>query len=227
VAEDGVEQRRSGIQSVAADAFLSYASPDAAIADTVCGALESEQLTCWIAPRDVVPGESYADAIVRAIGAAKVVVLVLSEHAMASAHVIREIERATSKRCPVVTLRLESKSMPAALEYFLNASHWLDASASGVVAALPRLVAAVKRLTGRGPGPIDVPAARQAAPGTTRVANSIAVLPFANMSSDPDQEYFSDGLAEEIINLLAHIPGLKVIARKLNLPDKAGPRAGR
>jgi TolB-like protein/Flp pilus assembly protein TadD/predicted Ser/Thr protein kinase len=42
---------------------------------------------------------------------------------------------------------------------------------------------------------------------------SIAVLPFANMSPDPDQEYFADGLAEEIINLLARVPGLKVIAR--------------
>ena len=42
---------------------------------------------------------------------------------------------------------------------------------------------------------------------------SIAVLPFANMSRDSDDEYFSDGLAEEIINLLANIPGLKVIAR--------------
>jgi TolB-like protein len=42
---------------------------------------------------------------------------------------------------------------------------------------------------------------------------SIAVLPFANMSRDADDEYFSDGLAEEIINALAQIPGLKVIAR--------------
>jgi eukaryotic-like serine/threonine-protein kinase len=42
---------------------------------------------------------------------------------------------------------------------------------------------------------------------------SIAVLPFANMSGDKEQEYFSDGLAEEIINALAQIPGLKVIAR--------------
>ncbi len=42
---------------------------------------------------------------------------------------------------------------------------------------------------------------------------SIAVLPFANMSRDPDDEYFSDGLAEELINLLAHVPGLKVTAR--------------
>ena len=42
---------------------------------------------------------------------------------------------------------------------------------------------------------------------------SIAVLPFANMSGDKEQEYFSDGLAEEIINALAQMPGLKVIAR--------------
>jgi serine/threonine-protein kinase len=43
--------------------------------------------------------------------------------------------------------------------------------------------------------------------------HSIAVLPFANMSGDKEQDYFSDGLAEEIINLLAQIPGLKTIAR--------------
>ena len=42
---------------------------------------------------------------------------------------------------------------------------------------------------------------------------SIAVLPFANMSGDHEQEYFSDGLAEEIINALVKIPSLKVIAR--------------
>ena len=42
---------------------------------------------------------------------------------------------------------------------------------------------------------------------------SIAVLPFANMSADKENEYFGDGLAEEILNLLAKIPGLKVIAR--------------
>jgi serine/threonine-protein kinase len=51
-----------------------------------------------------------------------------------------------------------------------------------------------------------------AANGAKR-APSIAVLPFENMSGDKDNEYFSDGLSEEIINALAKIPGLKVIAR--------------
>ena len=49
--------------------------------------------------------------------------------------------------------------------------------------------------------------------GLVPAAPSIAVLPFANLSADPEQDYFSDGLAEEIINLLAQVPGLKVIAR--------------
>ena len=42
---------------------------------------------------------------------------------------------------------------------------------------------------------------------------SIAVLPFKNQSSDPESEYFSDGIAEEIINALAQLPGLQVAAR--------------
>ncbi len=42
---------------------------------------------------------------------------------------------------------------------------------------------------------------------------AIAVLPFANLSPDPDNEYFSDGLTDEIINALTHIPGLRVVGR--------------
>jgi len=48
---------------------------------------------------------------------------------------------------------------------------------------------------------------------SSTIANSIAVLPFQNMSSDKDQDYFCDGIAEEIINTLAHVSSLKVIAR--------------
>ena len=44
-------------------------------------------------------------------------------------------------------------------------------------------------------------------------AKSLAVLPFANLSADKENEYFSDGLAEEIINALAKLPGLRVAAR--------------
>ncbi len=52
-----------------------------------------------------------------------------------------------------------------------------------------------------------------ASPAAGPVAASIAVLPFVNMSSDPEQEYFSDGISEELLNLLATIPELQVAAR--------------
>ncbi len=47
----------------------------------------------------------------------------------------------------------------------------------------------------------------------SRWKNSIAVLPFKNMSADPEQEYFCEGLAEELINALTHIKDLRVVAR--------------
>ena len=54
--------------------------------------------------------------------------------------------------------------------------------------------------------------AAQTAGAATRLP-SVAVLPFANMSADADQEYFCDGMAEEIINALANVEGLRVVAR--------------
>jgi serine/threonine-protein kinase len=61
----------------------------------------------------------------------------------------------------------------------------------------------------------DVKAALEGArsPGAPGAKHSIAVLPFENISGDKENEYFSDGLAEEIINLLTKIPDLRVIAR--------------
>jgi TolB-like protein len=52
-------------------------------------------------------------------------------------------------------------------------------------------------------------------------AHSIAVLPFVDLSEKHDQEYFADGMAEEIIDLLARIPGLKVIGRTSSFQFKA------
>ena len=68
-------------------------------------------------------------------------------------------------------------------------------------------------------GEATTPAANSASTPSTPSAspavndNSIAVLPFVNMSSDKEQEYFSDGISEELLNLLAKIPQLQVTAR--------------
>jgi TolB-like protein len=60
----------------------------------------------------------------------------------------------------------------------------------------------------------------QPAPKTSR--RSIAVLPFANMSGDPAQEFFSDGISEELLNVLASIEGLKVASRTSSFTFRDG-----
>ncbi|MEJ2239675.1 MAG: protein kinase [Gemmatimonadales bacterium] len=62
----------------------------------------------------------------------------------------------------------------------------------------------------RGDAPFTPPGGRPAAAPPRK---SIAVLPFANRSADPENEYFSDGMTEEIINVLAKVPGMQVASR--------------
>ena len=72
---------------MAHDVFISYASQDKVIADGVCAKLESRHLRCWIAPRDIIAGMSYADAIIGALTSCRIVVVLLSAESIASPHV--------------------------------------------------------------------------------------------------------------------------------------------
>src|SRR5271165_6518899 len=125
--------------------FISYASHDTAVAQKLCLALEAAGFSCWIAPRDVVPGTLYADGIVGAIDESRVLVLILSKEAVASAHVGKELERATSKRHPIIALRTDSAPLTRAFEYFLNESQWIEVGTGGTDAAITKLIEAVGR----------------------------------------------------------------------------------
>ena len=109
--------------------FISYASPDSLVAEKVCAALEAAGILCWIAPRDVVPGTQYADGIVGAIDESRILVLIVSKEALASAHVGRELERAASKRHPIIALGVDTAPLTRAFEYFLNQSQWIEVGA--------------------------------------------------------------------------------------------------
>jgi hypothetical protein len=129
----------------APNVFISYASQDAAVANALVEALELSQLRCWIAPRDVIAGSLYAEAIVRALNEAKVFVLVLSAHACASPHVGKEIERASAKRRPIIALRADSEPLSPAFEYYLSESQWIDLGSGLTDAMATTLVDAVRR----------------------------------------------------------------------------------
>jgi TolB-like protein len=75
-----------------------------------------------------------------------------------------------------------------------------------------------------GPSPHDGGAVSPGDPAAPDVHRSIAVLPFVNMSGEPEQEYFSDGISEEILNVLVRTPGLRVAARTSSFAFKGSTR---
>ena len=106
--------------------FISYASQDTNIAVALCNALEHAGVPCWMAPRDVRPGDFYADSIVHAITAAPAFVLILSRGAIDSPHVLREIERASSKKRRIVAFRIDTTPLQPHSHIPERGSHWLD-----------------------------------------------------------------------------------------------------
>src|SRR5207245_4210754 len=67
--------RRGDMGTMEHEVFISYSSQDRATAQSICGALEGEDIQCWIAPRDVMPGSSYPRAILDAIQTSRVVIV--------------------------------------------------------------------------------------------------------------------------------------------------------
>src|SRR3984957_17162044 len=122
----------SNLAPSARDVFVSYASQDAAVANSVVEALERQGIKCWIAPRGVTPGAQYADEIAGATNDAKVLVMVLSLSAVASPHVGREVERAASKQRRIIAFRTDAAPLTRALEYFLREAQWIAVPALGL-----------------------------------------------------------------------------------------------
>jgi OFA family oxalate/formate antiporter-like MFS transporter len=134
---------------MAHDAFISYSSKDKPTADAVCATLESRGIRCWIAPRDVLPGEEYAASIINAIHESRLLVLVFSSGANQSPQVLREVERAVSRGLPILPLRIENVSPSASMEYYISSQHWLDALTEPMERHLVHLADTVTLLLGR------------------------------------------------------------------------------
>jgi hypothetical protein len=77
--------------SMTSSIFISYASKDRAVAHTICDALEHRGFHCWIADRDIGPGENFQVSIVHAIRSAKAMILVFSANASNSEEIKKEV----------------------------------------------------------------------------------------------------------------------------------------
>ena len=146
-----------GEQAAAHDVFISYAAGDTAVAEAVCATLEAQHVQCWMASRDVLPGQSYAQALVKAIHAARVFVLVFSSATNQSHQVERELDMAVTSRLPIIPLRVEDVLPRESIEYYLAGHQWLNALTPPLENHLKRLAAAVTSLLQRSAAPAARP----------------------------------------------------------------------
>jgi Tfp pilus assembly protein PilF len=112
---------------MAHDVFICHAHQDHTVANAVCATLEAHGIRCWIAPRDILGGSDWGEAIIDALHGAKAMVLVFSASSNESDQVKREVERAVHQGIAVVPFRIEDVLPNKTLEYFISTQHWLDA----------------------------------------------------------------------------------------------------
>lgn len=138
---------------MAHEVFISHSSQDSAVADAACAAIERAGHLCWIAPRDIVPGQDYAEAIVEGIKASRIFLLIVSANSANSPQVRRETERAANAGLAIIPLRIDDVELSGTLEYFISSAHWLDAKTPPLAPHLDYLTAIVGRLLEGGPQP--------------------------------------------------------------------------
>ncbi|MGH9775002.1 MAG: toll/interleukin-1 receptor domain-containing protein [Candidatus Acidiferrales bacterium] len=112
---------------MAHDVFISHSSKDKTVADAVCTTLEQHKIRCWIAPRDIEPGQEWGESIIDAIQGSLVMILIFSASANDSPQIRREVERAVNKSVIIVPLRIEDVALTKSLRYFIASVYLLDA----------------------------------------------------------------------------------------------------
>jgi adenylate cyclase len=217
--------------------FLSYASQDAEAARRICDALRVAGLDVWFDQRELRGGDAWDASIRRQIKECALFVPLISANTQARAegYFRREWNLAVSRMLDMaddqafllpVVIDGTGDSNARVPEKFREVQ-WMhlraDEAPSAFAERASRLIAAAASPSRPlAPSPVSPTApSERAAPG--RESPSIAVLPFANMSGDPEQEYFSDGITEDIITDLSKVSALWVAARNTTFTFKGKP----
>ena len=128
------------------DVFISYSTLDKPISDAICAALEGHGIRCWVAPRDITPGQDWSDAIIDAIADCRVCLLILSTASNQSDQVKREVQNAVSEAKPILPFRIEDVALSKHMRYFIGTPHWLDALTPPMERHLQKMVETVAGL---------------------------------------------------------------------------------
>ena len=186
---------------------MSYSRQDQARVAPLVAALEAEGWSVWWDPA-ITPGEEFDSLISRELDEARSLIVVWTPRSVDSRWVRGEA-RDAADRGVLVPVRFEGARLPIDFRALqtTDLDSWSgdcqDAAFRGLCKALESKLGAPER-----------PARPDTAP-EKHPQVSICVLPFANMSGDPEQEYFSDGITEDIITDLGKVSALSIVSRNM------------
>jgi len=196
-----------------ADVFISYARSDKARVAPIVAAIEAKGWTVWWDP-EIDAGQQFDDQIEAELQTAAAVVVVWTATSVGSRWVRGEAREAADRNI-IVPVRFDGARLPMDVRaiHTIDLDQWgedpASASFQDLARALESMIARRRKVTaGQTVSGVDVAAAPRVQP---RV--SICVLPFSNMSGDLEQEYFSDGISEDIITDLSKVSALAVVSR--------------
>jgi adenylate cyclase len=196
-----------------ADVFVSYSRSDKARVAPLVAEIQAKGWSVWWDP-SIAAGQEFDDQIEAELRAAGAVLVVWTPTSVASRWVRGEA-RDAAERGILVPVRFDHARLPIDVRAIqtTDLDRWGEDRASAPFQELLRSLAAVIERQRAPQAARSAAGAASPAAGGAAPRVGICVLPFANMSGDQEQEYFSDGITEDIITDLSKVSGLAVVSR--------------
>lgn len=107
--------------------FISYCTKNKDLAQLFCNVVEGAGVSCWMAPRDIPSGGSWATSIAKGVEDASILALLVSDASMSSLEVEKEVDLANGRRMTILPIRIENTELKGAFKYHLSNKQWVDA----------------------------------------------------------------------------------------------------
>jgi TolB-like protein len=202
-----------------ADIFISYSKQSKAETEQLATELQAKGFSVWY-DTSLVPGDSFRDVIISELAQARAAIVIWTADSVKSDWVCAEASRARARGILVPVRADDVRSHDIPLPFGTLHTDLLS-NRSAIEAALAKLGVIPKLAT---TDEMHAPPAMVGDDARPALAlpdkPSIAVLPFRNMSGDPEQEYFADGIVEDITTALSRFKALFVIARNSSFTYK-------
>jgi adenylate cyclase len=206
-----------------AEVFVSYSRGDQERVLALAAKLRASGVSLWIDQGAIDAASLWSEQIVNALESAKALLLIVTPASVQSDNVAKEVTLVSERKGPILPVHLEPTMIPPTLKYQLAGIQHIeyfkgsdpDATVKAILRSLERLGVSVAP-----PREASAPAgAAQSAPGPVAhrgpsvERGALAVVPFDNISPDPDTDYFSDGLTEELTARLSAVSEIELVSR--------------